>query len=314
MLNYKPNTKTIAVLALSCAIVGGSVASAAAFSDVKGDNNQKIVSSLQEKGIINGVTASQFKPDQTLTQAQAIQILTKAFELKKDGAEVLPAAGKPWYSAAVEAAKANSLSLPDSIQASEKVNREDFALWLYQAINTTGTYPATKMFIVFDDQDKISTEASNAIQTLVNMNVIPRDTVGKAFNPQTAITRMDAATWVSSAVDMIERANGNENNDGSGTTTPPTDNGSEGSQVGYDPQLSVKSTADGKQKVTLTVQLPNPGYSLKIDKVNLTDDKKAVISYSLTKPQPGMMYPQVISEGSADTIIPAGYTPELADK
>lgn len=313
MWNYKQTT--IAALALSCVIAGGTMTSAAAFSDVKGDNNQKIVSSLQEKGIINGVTATQFKPEQTLTQAQAIQILTKAFELKKNGAEVLPSAGQPWYSAAVEAAKANSLSIPSSIQAAEKVNREDFALWLYEAINTTGTYPATKMFVVFEDQDKIGTKASNAIQTLVNMNVIPRDTVGKAFNPQKAITRMDAATWVSSAVDMIERAKStdNENNDGSGTTTPPAD-GWEGSQMGYDPQLSVKSTADGKQKVTLTVQLPNPGYNLKIDKVNLTDDKKAVISYSLTQPQPGMMYPQVISEGTADTIIPAGYTPELADK
>ncbi len=307
---WNSKQKVAAALALSCAIAGGTTAAAAAFSDVKGADNQAIVSSLQDKGIINGVTATQFKPNQTLTQAQAIQILAKAFELKKDGAQVIPAANQPWYSGAVEAAKANKLSLPSSFQPSAEVNREDFALWLYEAINTTGDYPATKMFVVFEDQDQIGKAEGNAIQMLVNMNVIPRSSVGQKFEPKKLITRMDAAVWVNSAIQMIDRVKGNQNDD---ATTPPV-SGSEGSQMGYDPQLSVTSTTDGKQKVTLTVELPNPGYGLKIDNVDLKDDKRAIISYSLTKPEPGMMYPQVISEGKAETVIPAGYTPELASK
>ncbi|WP_322904056.1 S-layer homology domain-containing protein [Paenibacillus sp. SGZ-1009] len=307
---WNTKQKVAATLALSCAIAGGATAAAAVFTDVKGADNQAIVSSLQDKGIINGITATQFKPNGTLTQAQAIQMLAKAFELKKDGAQVLSGVNQPWYSAAVAAAKANKLSLPASFQPSAAVNREDFALWLYEAINTTGQYPATKMFVVFQDQDQIDKQASNAIQTLVNMNVIPRSSVGQKFEPKTEITRMDAAVWVNSAVQMIERAHGNEKGD---TTTPPT-NGSEGSQLGYDPQLNVTSTSDGKQKVTLTVQMPNPGYGLKINDVKLTDDKRAIITYSLTQPQPGMMYPQVISEGKAETVIPAGYTAELAGK
>ncbi len=307
---WNAKQKVAATLALSCAIAGGASAAAAAFTDVKGADNQAIVSSLQDKGIINGVTATQFKPNGSLTQAQAIQILAKAFELKKDGAQVIPAANQPWYSGAVEAAKANKLSLPSTFKPSAEVNREDFALWLYEAINTTGQYPATKMFVVFEDQDQINKDATNAIQTLVNMNVIPRSSVGKKFEPKEAITRMDAAVWVDSAVKMIERAHANQNDD---TTTPPA-TGSEGSQMGDEPLLNVTSTADGKQKVTLTVELPNPGYGLKIDNVKLTDDKRAIISYSMTQPEPGMMYPQVISEGKVETVIPAGYTPELATK
>ncbi len=307
---WNAKQKVAATLALSCAIAGGASAAAAAFTDVKSADNQAIVSSLQDKGIINGVTATQFKPNGSLTQAQAIQILAKAFELKKDGAQVIPAANQPWYAGAVEAAKANKLSLPSTFKPSAEVNREDFALWLYEAINTTGQYPATKMFVVFEDQDQIDKAASNAIQTLVNMNVIPRSSVGQKFEPKSTITRMDAAIWVNSAVQMIERAHANQGDD---TTTPPA-SGSEGSQMGYDPVLNSTSTADGKQKVTLTIELPNPGYGLKIDKVDLTDDKRAIISYSLTQPEPGMMYPQVISEGKAETVIPAGYTPELASK
>ncbi len=307
---WNAKQKVAATLALSCAIAGGASAAAAAFTDVKSADNQAIVSSLQDKGIINGVTATQFKPNGSLTQAQAIQILAKAFELKKDGAQVIPAANQPWYAGAVEAAKANKLSLPSTFKPSAEVNREDFALWLYEAINTTGQYPATKMFVVFEDQDQIDKAASNAIQTLVNMNVIPRSSVGQKFEPKSTITRMDAAIWVNSAVQMIERAHENQGDD---TTTPPA-SGSEGSQMGYDPVLNSTSTADGKQKVTLTIELPNPGYGLKIDKVDLTDDKRAIISYSLTQPEPGMMYPQVISEGKAETVIPAGYTPELASK
>ncbi|WP_397382320.1 protease complex subunit PrcB family protein [Paenibacillus sp. SORGH_AS_0338] len=83
--------------------------------------------------------------------------------------------------------------------------------------------------------------------------------------------------------------------------------------MGYDPELSIApaDTAD-QQTVTLTVQLPNPGYSVKITDVKLTDDKRAVISYTTAKPAPGEMNPQVITEGKVTTTIPAGYTPELA--
>lgn len=302
---WNSKNKAAALLVLSCALAGSGVAAAASFSDVQGSNNQSIVSSLQEKGIINGVTATQFKPNQQLTQPQAIQMLVNAFDMK--GPET--AAGKAWYTEAVAAARANKLSVPANIKASEPVTREQFAIWLHQAINTTGQYPTTKMFIIFEDQDSISKEAGNAIQDLVNMNVIPRSSVGQTFKPKADITRMDAAVWVHSAVEMVERHN--QPQSGDDTTTPPAQP-SEGEQMGYTPEMGVTATADGKQKITLQVELPNPGYNLKIDNVKLTDDKRAIISYSLQQPEPGMMYPQVITAGTATTIIPAGYTAELA--
>ncbi|ANF96598.1 S-layer homology domain-containing protein [Paenibacillus bovis] len=300
---WNSKKKTAALLALSCALAGGGVAAAAAFSDVQGSNNQSIVSSLQEKGIINGVTATQFKPNQQLTQPQAIQMLVNAFDMK--GPET--ASGQAWYTEAVAAARANELSIPANLKASAPVTREQFAIWLHQAINTTGQYPTTKMMIIFKDQSSISKEASNAIQDLANMNVIPRSSVGQEFKPKEAITRLDAAKWVYSAVEMVERHNQPQAGDDTSTSPQP----SEGEQMANTPEMSISSTADGKQKVTLHVELPNPGYNLKIDNVKLTDDKRAIISYSLQQPEPGMMYPQVITEGTAATIIPAGYTPEL---
>ncbi|WP_017814956.1 S-layer homology domain-containing protein [Paenibacillus shenyangensis] len=301
---WNSKKKAAALLALSCALAGSGVAAAAAFSDVQGSNNQSIVSSLQEKGIINGVTATQFKPNQQLTQPQAIQMLVNAFDMK--GPET--ASGQVWYTQAVAAARANGLSIPANLKASEPVTREQFAIWLHQAIDKTGQYPATMMMVVFQDQKSISKEASNAIQNLVNMNVIPRSSVGQEFKPKAAITRMDAATWVYSAVEMVERHKQLQSGDDTSTSPQP----SEGEQMGTTPEMGISSTADGKQKVTLHVELPNPGYNLKIDNVKLTDDKRAIISYSLQQPEPGMMYPQVITEGTAATIIPAGYTPELA--
>lgn len=308
MWNHKQ--KAVAVLTLSLAIAGaGSASAASTFTDVKDKDNQTIVNALHDKGVINGVSSTQFKPDMTLTQPQAIQILVKAFDLKGDTTE--PGddlARKAWYTDSLRIAKANNLSLPATFNAEKTVTREQFALWLHEAINVTGNYPATKMFVVFTDQDKISKTASGAIQDLVNMNVIDRSTAGKAFMPTKEITRMEAAEWVYHGVQMVDRYN-KVNDD----KTTPTPGETDGGQMGYDPELSVApaATAD-QQTVTLTVQLPNPGYSVKITDVKLTDDKRAVISYATDKPAPGEMNPQVITEGKVTTTIPTGYTPELA--
>lgn len=307
MWNHKK--KAVAVLTLSLAIAGaGSASAASTFTDVKDKDNQTIINMLHDKGVINGVTSTQFKPDMTLTQPQAIQILVKAFELKgdvtKSGDDLVR---KAWYTDSLRIAEANNISI-SSFDAEKKVTREQFAIWLHEAINVTGNYPTTKMFAVFTDQDQISKEASAAIQDLVNMNVIDRSSVGKAFMPTKEITRMQAAEWVYHGVQMVDRYN-KANDD----TTTPTPGETDGDPMGNEPELSVApaDTAD-QQTVTLTVQLPNPGYSVEITKVQLTDDKRAVVSYDVKKPAPGEMNPQVITEGKVTTTIPEGYTPELA--
>lgn len=309
MWNHKK--KTVAVLTLSLAIAGaGSASAASTFTDVKDKDNQTIVNALHDKGVVNGVTATQFKPDMSLTQPQALQILVKAFGLKDDASTTNDdLVRKAWYTDALRIAQANDLTLPDTFDPAQKVTREQFALWLHEAINVTGNYPTTKMFVVFTDQDKISKDASNAIQDLVNMNVIERSTVGQTFMPTKEITRMEAAEWLYNGVQMVERYKEEATDD---TTTPTTPDETDGDQVN-NPELSVAPATTGdEQTVTLTVQLPNPGYSVKITNVQLTDDKRAIVSYELEKPATGQMNPQVITEGKVTTTIPEGYTAELA--
>lgn len=69
-------------------------------------------------------------------------------------------------------------------------------------------------------------------------------------------------------------------------------------------------TVDEKTiKVKLSLELPNPGYGLEIKKVELGKDGKAIIKYQIIQPDPDKMYPQVITERTAETNIPSGYTP-----
>ncbi|MNP52608.1 hypothetical protein D3C76_1470140 [compost metagenome] len=73
--------------------------------------------------------------------------------------------------------------------------------------------------------------------------------------------------------------------------------------------MKLEKAADGISKATVTVNnLPNPGYGLAIDKIEFGKNKTAVIYFSVTKPDPNSMYPQVISSASAVTYLPEGYT------
>ncbi|MNN45383.1 hypothetical protein D3C81_1597170 [compost metagenome] len=73
--------------------------------------------------------------------------------------------------------------------------------------------------------------------------------------------------------------------------------------------MKLETAGDGVNKATVTVSnLPNPGYGLSIDRIEFGKNKTAVIYFSVTKPDPGKMYPQVISSASAATYLPDGYT------
>jgi len=64
-------------------------------------------------------------------------------------------------------------------------------------------------------------------------------------------------------------------------------------------------------KVTVTAQAPHPGYGLEIANIAF-EGKQAYISWRVVLPDPNMVYPQVITDVSAITYIPAGYEAVLA--
>lgn len=292
------------VKACAALVMAGSfafAASASAFSDVSNSGNAKIAESLQQQGIMQGVGSDLFAPALDLTNAQAIQLIVNAFDLETDpGVDYKPVPSfdnEAWYAPAYEAALHNGIkTVTKSDSANGKITREAFASLLMEGIDTTGTYPTTKMFITFNDQDEFTGEHANAVQTLGNMQILPSSINGE-FRPQDPITRMEAAEFVYKAVERIKGFKG-----GSGDESNSEDVG-----------LATVLETDGRVKATLTASLPNPGYGLKIDGVKY-ENGKAIIQYTVTQPDPDMMYPQVITEVEVSTYLTGTYTEVVTEQ
>nr|WP_154892693.1 S-layer homology domain-containing protein [Paenibacillus xylanexedens] len=294
-----------ATLALCVSLTAGG-ASVLAFSDVQDEGQKNIVDSLKSKGIVSGVTADLFRPDQALSEPQGVQLIVKAFGLKNEYAAA-SAQNKispdTWYADAVQAATQNGLSIPVELNPQGKMTREQFVILLHEGINTTGNYPVIMKYNFVKDENKIGKDAISAVQNLLNMNIIELDKDGN-FRPDQSLTRMEAASMIFNALEFVDK----HGNGGSAEPAPETPG--EGQQA-IVPEVTTTKIDDKTTKVKLTAEMPHPGYGLKIDDVKLEKDGRAIVLYSIVQPDPDMMYPMVITEVTAETDIPAGYTAEV---
>lgn len=293
-----------ATLALCVSLTAGG-ASVLAFSDVKDEGQKSVVDSLKSKGIVNGVTADLFRPDLALSEPQGVQLIVSAFGLKNAYA-ASSAQGKispdTWYADAVQAATQNGLSVPVEVNPQGKMTRGQFVILLHEGINTTGNYPVIMKYNLVKDENKIGKDAISAVQNLLNMNIIELDKDGN-FRPDQSLTRMEAASMIFNALEFVDK----HGNGGSAEPAPTTPG--EGQQA-IVPEVTTTKVDDKTSKVKLSAEMPHPGYGLKIDDVKLEKDGRAIVLYSIIQPDPDMMYPMVITNVTAETNIPTGYTAE----
>lgn len=296
-------TVKTSVAALSLSLVLGGM-SAYAFDDVTLDTQVQMLQSLRDQGIVKGVSSNKFNPAGTLSEAQGIQMIVNAFDLSA-GKETTEPGNPKWYHAAYDAAMAEGLSIPEMRDAEEALTREVFANLLFEGINTTGEYPVILRYNNIKDGQEIRPEYISSVQNLLNMKVISLDEEGQ-FRPHDTLTRMEAVEMVYAAREFID-----QNGSGGGTDeTPGTVPGS--GQQAMVPEVSSQTIDEKTVKVKISLELPNPGYGLEIKDVELGKNGKAIIKYEIIQPDPNKMYPQVITERTAETNIPSGYTPEVA--
>ncbi|NMO95193.1 S-layer homology domain-containing protein [Paenibacillus lemnae] len=293
--------KSIISLAAASLLLTGT--SAFAFSDLPDGEQGDRVTSLQQQGIISGVSKDKFAPHVNLTAGQAVHLVVKALDLKTTGkapewTDQIPESA--WYASSLRIAAENGLPVNSSWKQGSKMTREEFADLLYHGVEATGDYPTIKMYIEAKDQAKIDREYSGAIQFLLLTRIAELDSKGY-FRPDEPITRLEAAVMVSKAADFI-------------ASHQPV-NELEQEQGEAKIELSVEKVNDELNKVIVTrSELPAPGYGVRIDSIEFTADMKAVIFYSLTLPDPAAIYPADMKEAWAVTYVSSDYTPELHEK
>lgn len=290
-------TKILSALLISSSLLGAGAASASAFADVQDSGQLAIVKSLQSRGIIQGITAAKFAPQNTITSAQAVQMVVKATGLQANpnfsGKSFNSVPEGAWYADAVNIAAQHGLPVSAETKWNKPMTREDFANLLATAIQKTGNYPLIMMYINVADEGQMKEESRGAVQFLLLTKMAELDKNDK-FHPKQEMTRMEAAKLTHAAIQFIEKHKQNDVD--------------EQEQADESISTQIVKVNDEVNKVVITKDnLPHPGYGIAVTSIDFVSAKEAVIYYKVTQPDPDKMYPQVISKSTVETYVPSQY-------
>ncbi|TLS50471.1 protease complex subunit PrcB family protein [Paenibacillus antri] len=289
----------------AAAIVLGTISSSAlAFDDLKGVPHADKIMELRDRGFVNGVDKIKFVPHEKLTAQQAIPLIVKSMQLSLAHMTFVKAPeatdyftkipNDAWYAEAFIIAHHNGVPIDKDVNPNAPVTREQFVQWLMHGLYATGEYAWPEIYLMVEDEKKVSDGYMGAIQHALIGGIAELDENGK-FRPQEPITRAEAAVMVRNAVDYVEEMK-------QPIEEPPVDPIESG-------EVKTSTTAVNKdvQKVVLDMgEKPHPGWGVRIEGIDFIDDT-AVIRYSVTYPDPAAMYPMVISYPKAETYLSSEY-------
>ncbi|MFD0712695.1 S-layer homology domain-containing protein [Paenibacillus sp. GCM10027626] len=284
--------------------------SAWAFPDTKGDPNEAKINELKKLGIVAGGKDGSFVPKGELTYAAGIALIVKGLDLtieekfiKKPEASdyYTKVKNNVWYSDAFIIAYHNGLDIDKNVDPSSIMTREQFAHHLFKAMIRKGDFAFIELFLNISDGDKITSAYMDSIQKLLIAKIADLDK-NNNFKPQEAIKRGVAAGWLHDAIMFVKEH---------ATELPPQP---EVPSLPFDDiGLSVKAVNDDVQEVTVSAEVPHPGYGIRIASISFEGDK-ALIKIEPVLPAQDRMYPQVITKVKATTYISSAYKPVLADQ
>lgn len=157
---------------------------------------EEAIYSLQEKGIVNGVSDSEFAPKGNLTREQAVKILCLAAGIEgiKALGGFLDVDSNAWYAEYIMAAKEAGVvkGISDTeFGIGEKITRQDFAVMILRAFELS----AEQGDVQFTDYDTVSDYAKEAVKTLSKKGIINGYADG-TFKPFANCTRAEAAVII----------------------------------------------------------------------------------------------------------------------
>jgi len=176
------------------------------FADIAGHWARGDIMALADKGIIDGVTATEFKPEEKITRAQFAKLLTAALKIKAEqntGISFQDVPAGAWYRDYVTAAVKAGLIMgysDDIFAPDDNITREQMAVIISRALKMKSTadlsHSVTEQIIdKFKDKGDISPWAGNEIYLAVSCGIVSgvsEDT----FAPQVTATRAETAAMI----------------------------------------------------------------------------------------------------------------------
>ncbi len=291
----KPLLLATTAVALCFSVTGAAYA----FNDVKNDPEQTAIEQLQHRGVISGVGQDQFAPKGTLTVGNAVALIVSGMKLNIDNIQFIkePKASDyftkveddVWYAQAFIIASLNGLDIPKDINPNAAVTREQYAHWLYNALETKGDYAWMEMFIMLNDEDQVDDAYMTSIQHMLIAKIAKLDE-NNDFRPKKPITRSEAAGMLYRTIEYADNVKPIE--------IPHS--------VLADVKISSEKAGEDIAKITVTAQAPHPGYGIEVSSIHF-NGAQAIVNYRVILPDPDKMYAQVITEVKAETYVDARY-------
>lgn len=173
------------------------------FSDLGGfEWAEEAILFLNERGILSGVGANTFAPQNKLTREQAVKIICsmKGYAEATAPADFDDVDQNAWYAPyiaqAIENGIANGVSERE-FGVGKSITRQDFVTMLYRSLNTGEEYEGV---LGFDDASDIAEYARSAVGYFVDLGAVsgyPDNT----FAPGGSITRAEAAKIVRGSIE-----------------------------------------------------------------------------------------------------------------
>lgn len=167
---------------------------------------QSSIDFVTSRDILTGVSDTQYSPKTNVNRAMIATVLARLSGADtsqyENTFEDVPDGG--WYTDAVSWAKANGImnGVDDThFNPIDDLNREEFALTIYNFLNYMGYDISVGEQETFADDSDISSWAKDAVYTLKGIGIVNGDTNGN-YNPKSNLTRAELATMLERLVDF----------------------------------------------------------------------------------------------------------------
>lgn len=182
------------------------------------------VASAYSLGLINGKSASSFKPDDSLTLAETIKLAASCHQLISTGAASnLPSSTANWYDGYVDYAVTNGIVTEDYPDYSVPATRGQVAVLFSRAlISAQGNLDEINT-AAFGDLPDISTDAwySTAVYRLYRLGIMTGDG-NRYIYPESAVKRSEISAVVMRMIDTSNRVTVGKAPASAGTVTGST--------------------------------------------------------------------------------------------
>ena len=190
-----PSFSTDAALTTSQVVFG--------YTDMKGHWAEDYVNKLKVMNIVSGYPDGTYKPENSVTRAEFVKLVSLAFSLSQSGEAYFgDVSDSDWFSPFIKgAAYLGVVNGADGMfRPNDYITRQDASVILYRAIALTNTLEDGNIF--FTDETEIDEYASVAIRSLAKQNIITGMTDG-SFMPKANTTRAQAATLILKAAEFM---------------------------------------------------------------------------------------------------------------